>query len=400
MSYFHFEIRFRSTLATTDNTVEELIELLEPALTNLLQHDFIAKKQSQYLREIKNQLEPGCVLVIGDFAENYSFVVQDAIQGYYWSNDQATVHPWTCYYRSSEDIEVQHLSIAMISDCLKHDVFAVATFQKQLVKFIKSKLPAVHKIIYYSDGAGSQYKNRKNFLNVCLHEHDYGIPAEWHFFASYHGKGPCDGLGGTLKRGAARASLQRPYDNQILTPIDLYNWAQIGVPNISTVFVSQEEILEMENSLKSRFSGIKTISGTRGYHCFIPASTGTIIVKTVSDSIRREEFKITDDLLTLQSVHSDVIIVLNEKWWVGRICKKNAAANEFSAILMEPHGPAVSYKFPVKEKTVTLGFETIVTEVKLVKKGKKNLYTVSKREENAIIRKCFDYLTNKQLQKL
>ncbi len=51
-------------------------------------------------------------------------------------------------------------------------------------------------VYYFSDGAASQ-----NFLNLCYHQADFGIPAQWQ-----HGKG---GLGGTVKRLAARASLQR-----------------------------------------------------------------------------------------------------------------------------------------------------------------------------------------------
>ena len=61
----------------------------------------------------------------------------------------------------------------------------------------------------------AQYKNTKNFINLCHHEDDFGMPTEWHFFATSHGKGLCDGVGGTVKRFAVRASLQRPYDNQI-----------------------------------------------------------------------------------------------------------------------------------------------------------------------------------------
>ena len=70
-------------------------------------------------------------------------------------------------------------------------------------------------IYYFSDGAASQYKNRKNFLNLCYHHTDFGIAAEWHFSATSHGKGACDGVGGTVKRLAARASLQ---SHQITTP--------------------------------------------------------------------------------------------------------------------------------------------------------------------------------------
>ena len=76
---------------------------------------------------------------------------------------------------------------------------------------MKTKIPGeINKLIYFSDGAASQYKNFKNFINLCHHEKDFDMKAEWHFFATSHGKVPCDGLGGTIKRLAAKASLQRP----------------------------------------------------------------------------------------------------------------------------------------------------------------------------------------------
>ena len=51
---------------------------------------------------------------------------------------------------------------------------------------------------------------------------DFGIPAEWHFHATGHGKGPCDGIGGNLKRLTARASLQDSSKDSILTADALY----------------------------------------------------------------------------------------------------------------------------------------------------------------------------------
>lgn len=52
-----------------------------------------------------------------------------------------------------------------------------------------------------------QYKNKKNFTNLVYHIDDFKVKPEWHFFATSHGKGPCDGLGGTIKRLVARSSL-------------------------------------------------------------------------------------------------------------------------------------------------------------------------------------------------
>ncbi len=59
------------------------------------------------------------------------------------------------------------------------------------------------KVIYTSDGAKSQYKNRKNAANLCHHFVDFGVEAEWHFSATSHGKGASNnGVGGNAKRSA------------------------------------------------------------------------------------------------------------------------------------------------------------------------------------------------------
>ena len=67
-------------------------------------------------------------MVTADFSENYSFVLQDAAQGFHWNNSQATLHPFVAYFLDSG--EVRHLSYVIISDCLHHDTVAVYLFQK------------------------------------------------------------------------------------------------------------------------------------------------------------------------------------------------------------------------------------------------------------------------------
>ncbi len=81
----------------------------------------------------------------------------------------------------------------------------------------------IKKIFFASDGAGAQYKNKYNFINLCNFKIDFQIDAEWHFHATSHGKSACDRIGGTLKRAAYRFSLANK--DTIQTPADLYNWA-------------------------------------------------------------------------------------------------------------------------------------------------------------------------------
>ena len=57
------------------------------------------------------------------------------------------------------------------------------------------------------------------------------------FFATAHSKRPCDGLAGTIKRLAQRASLQIGKRQQILTPLALFEWALQSLPKIDFVFL-------------------------------------------------------------------------------------------------------------------------------------------------------------------
>ena len=59
------------------------------------------------------------------------------------------------------------------------------------------------------------------------------------FFATSHGKWPCDGVGGTVKRLAARASLQRVCNNQIMTPRQLFYFASAEIPYVALYYATQ-----------------------------------------------------------------------------------------------------------------------------------------------------------------
>jgi hypothetical protein len=237
----------RATLQTNVLSVDEFVRVFLGSLPGVLRHDFIAKQQSQYLQRTKSMLRPHEFLVIGDFAENYSFVLQDAAQSFHWNNLQATLHPFVCYYVDSaanddnDTTKINHVSFVVVSESNKHDTVAVHLFQKVLIEFLTNKIEKPQKIIYFSDGCAAQYKNRKNFINLCHHEQDFGMSAEWHFFATSHGKGACDGVGGTVKRLAARASLQRPYRDQISTPRQLYEFGCAEIQTVNFHFATLED---------------------------------------------------------------------------------------------------------------------------------------------------------------
>ena len=138
---------------------------------------------------------------------------------------------------------------------------------KETISNIKQSIPAaISKIFYFSDGCAVQYKNCKNFVNVCNHSKDFGIECSWSFFATSLGKSPCDGIGGAIKRSAARASLQRPLSDQILTAQQMYEYCKEQVINVQAVFLSEGQIEATRSFLKLRFESANTLPGTRGFH--------------------------------------------------------------------------------------------------------------------------------------
>jgi len=116
----------RSTLETFSKSADDFVDVFCEKLEILLPHSFIAKCQSSFQTQLKAELLPGEFLVIADFSENYSFVLQDAAQGFHWNNSQATLHPFVAYYRGNE--ELCHLSYVVISECNHHDTIAVHLF--------------------------------------------------------------------------------------------------------------------------------------------------------------------------------------------------------------------------------------------------------------------------------
>ena len=130
----------------------------------------------------------------------------------------------------------------------------------------------------------------KIFLNQCMHFEDFSIKSTWSFFATSHGKSPCDGLGGTIKHLTARASLQRTSSNQIMTARQVVKFCQDEILGITTIFIPTEAAEQRRNLMKARYSYTRTIPGTRSFHYFLPVDNNTIKAKRIAED---EEFALT-----------------------------------------------------------------------------------------------------------
>ena len=241
----------------------------------------LAKCQANFLRAKKESLKVNEMIVLGDFAENYQFLVQDEIQSYHWSKEYCTLQPLVVYF--IDDGNIQHNSLCFISDNNHHDTNFVYKIQTILVDCLKENLPIVDKIFCFSDGCAEQYKNCKNYINLCHHQQDFSMDVEWIFFATSHGKSPCNGVRGLVKRYVAKRSLQRPLHDQILSYQSRLDLCVREIPSITFFSVSQEEMVNVHADLEDCFAKSKTETGTRSSHHFVPISCNKIAHKLTSE---------------------------------------------------------------------------------------------------------------------
>jgi hypothetical protein len=191
------------------------------------------------------------------------------------NNQQATIHAFVSYFKSSKD-ELGNICFVIISECLYHDAVTIYIFQKHLITFFKENVLNISNMYYFCYGVSAKYKSKNNFINLCHHNTDFGINAEWHFFVTSHGKGPCGGVGGTIKHLAACSSLQQ---HQILTAAQLYSWAKEHLPSIHLQYVCNSEVEQTRHYLKFRLDNTRTVVATCQYHAFLPVSNTTLMAE-------------------------------------------------------------------------------------------------------------------------
>ena len=198
-----------------------------------------------------------------------------------------------------------------------------------------------------TDGAASQYKNRKNLANFCFHDDDFGISAKY-FLVTLHGKGAFVGLGCTIKRLAARASLQRPYNNQIMTARQLFDWACRNLPSIHFGYCNLQDYEREQQNLEQRFSLARTLPGTRKLQSFIPIQNGILKVRpySASESFKEEKVVMGRNYIQPESIIGFVTSASDGCWWLACVLQVNQDDFSVRLTFLHPHGPNTSFRYP------------------------------------------------------
>lgn len=186
--------------------IAEAKEMLKNMMVIFKRHVYNVLHQSEHKTDVKNQLTPRELMLMIDFSENYAAKYESEVQSMHFgaSKKQITLHTVVCYYNDGEQILPR--SFCTVSDHLAHQAHAVWAHLDPVLELLSKDFPQTSNVHIFSDSPSSQYRNRTNLWLLKKLFSDRYFPllkgVTWNYSEKGHGKGPMDGIGGTLKRSA------------------------------------------------------------------------------------------------------------------------------------------------------------------------------------------------------
>lgn len=169
----------------------DLVKYILEIAPHFIPHAFVKREQSARYQDDIKCMDPRVATLQLDFAENPVCVYQKEIQRAHYNQNQVTLFTaasWICQ-------KIRPHSV--VSDNLDHTKTAIVPYVDRLLEEFPKETEVVK---IWSDGPSKQFKNKFIAAALVPLEKKHHIKIEWNFFATSHGKGPVDGIGGALKR--------------------------------------------------------------------------------------------------------------------------------------------------------------------------------------------------------
>ena len=264
-------------------TLDDLLLLFESKIPSFLEHVFVKREQFKYFEEKLTNLDKDEAVIQVDFAENYTCKYQDEIQSAHWNQEQVTLFTvaiWTKNPSAPGNLCKTHV---IVSDDVAHDKTSVSVFMSTILDdFVKKMHPNVTKAYIFSDGPGSQFKNK--YIVNFLHKLNQTIHIQWNFFATTHGKGVVDGVGGTIKRLVWKALIARKAA-VVVDAKTFYLVAKQLQSSVNVSLIDKEQILKKSDELclKTCFDEAPALPGISKFHCIEPTQNGFVHCRKYSN---------------------------------------------------------------------------------------------------------------------
>ena len=150
--------------------------------------------------------------------------------------------------------------MVIVSDYLQHDKYAVNVFLRAILQFLDANVRHFEKVVFFSDGPSSQFKQRFLLSSITL----FNRNIVWNFFATSHGKGPVDGIGGSTTRLVSSEVMSGKAE--VTTSTEFAEVAAKKCQNIQIKHICKAEVQSEIKKLDDDWNEITAIPNTKQVH--------------------------------------------------------------------------------------------------------------------------------------
>ena len=355
------------------------INVVENAVSKFRGHANRVTLQYSQLKRLKENLPKGEVIAQMDFAENYLCQSCDEVQSAYWNSVMVSLHPVVVYF-SDADGHLKHKSFVFVSDELSHNSSSIYLILKKFLSELKDLITPLTCIHYWTDSPTSKSRNKTIFAVTANHKSEFGFLAVWNYFEAGHGKGPCDGVGGTAKRMADEAV--KTGKVKIQDANDFFEWASTSQTSSSVAyrFYSKEEYGKAVAYLERKYKEVQGVPNTMKLHSVVGNSAEKVLVRETScycsNCLHDEGFQ-ADSTCGWKAVtilnevsgplDSQLAVRVNDwvaadyegNWYVGQVVQIDEDDGELEVSFMT-RGKGNSFKWPAQKDVLWLERHSIL----------------------------------------
>ena len=192
----------------------------------------------------------------------------------------------------------------------------------------------------------------------------------WDFFATNLGKFAIIGIGGPIKPLTARAGLQRPYNNQILSEETIYQFYSKTIKNISFNLIERDTSNLLLNKLACQYEHGETVPGTCSYHQCCPVSADEICYKRVMDdkdlACSFTFSKAANPKVSFHKISANehVTCYYDSNWWVGLVQNVNCDEKDVETIFLHPPGPSNNFTWPKRKDVCWVPYMNVICKIR------------------------------------
>jgi len=244
-------------VVTKECCVGELLERVTMEMQNFQEHVRVKRIQEA---EFENDKKAARVLQI-DFAMAYQCEYQDEVQSALWSRQSVTLFTAAVFHCGETK------SLVICSDTKNKDKTTVLAFLFEVYeKFIEHVDNSSIDEIIYSDGPSSEFKNKYMMKAVYMLSAKYNKNFQWKYFATSHGKGVVDGIGGRAKSLVRQAVMSKTANNVIVqNAADFARVAAEKMVTTTVLLIAQSQIDDINTSINA-WEEVPAVPGIHRMH--------------------------------------------------------------------------------------------------------------------------------------